>query len=373
MRFTIFLAAMPACLALIAPAGTAQTPAASAEPLKVFLQGSSAAELSSLVTAQGGKITHDLHIIDAVGALLTPEQLEQVVKSPQVMRVFDDLSVSAQPPDSQAKPDKPCDIGGSVELQLADSAISWTLYNKKATPAPLERLQLSWPAPLGPIKQLSLGERELDPALFTTTAEGSALLELGNGEFDPIPTLTASQDLRIVFSAPATQPLHQRDFELEASFVGDCSIELIPGYDDNHENFYYNTVIGADALHRNGVTGRGITVAVIDSGLWDHPAITMDTMGKTRVLARYDAISDTQGKEVFDASGHGTHMTSIIAHSGPVTYGGIPTGAYKGLAPDVNVIAVKAFDMLMNSFASITDSGMPLHLLLVGYVAFVVA
>jgi len=345
MRFTIFLAAMPACLALIAPAGTAQTPAASAEPLKVFLQGSSAAELSSLVTAQGGTITHDLHIIDAVGALLTPEQLEQVVKSPQVMRVFDDLSVSAQPPDSQAKPDKPCDIGGSVELQLADSAISWTLYNKKATPAPLERLQLSWPAPLGPIKQLSLGERELDPALFTTTAEGSALLELGNGGFDPIPTLTASQDLRIVFSAPATQPLHQRDFELEASFVGDCSIELIPGYDDNHENFYYNTVIGADALHRNGVTGRGITVAVIDSGLWDHPAITMDTMGKTRVLARYDAISDTQGKEVFDASGHGTHMTSIIAHSGPVTYGGIPTGAYKGVAPDVNVIAVKAFNV----------------------------
>lgn len=344
MRYTAFLAAMPVCLALGAQVGAAQAPAEPAEPIKVFLQGSSSAELRALVTAQGGTITHDLHLIDAVGALLTPGQLERVTQSPQVMRVFDDLSVSAQPPDPEPEPDNTCDIGGSLELGLGDAAINWTLYNKKATPAQLERLQLSWPNAMGRIKRISLGDRELDPALFATAA-GSAVLELSEAGTDPAPALTASQDLRIVFSAPAAQPLHQRDFELEASFAGDCSIELIPGYDDNHENFYYNTVIGADELHRNGVTGRGITVAVIDSGLWDDPALTLDTSGKPRVLARYDAISDTLGTEVFDASGHGTHMTSIIAHSGPATYRGIPTGAYKGVAPDVNVVSVKAFDV----------------------------
>ena len=345
MRYAIFLAALPACLACIVPISAAQAPAESTEPLKVFLQGSSAAELGSLVTAQGGTITHDLHLIDAVGALLTPEQLKRVAQSPQVMRVFDDLSVSAQPPEGEPEAAKPCEIGGSLELGLGDSAISWTLFNKKETPALLERLELSWPAQLGTIKQLSLGDRELDPALFTKPTASSALLELSEAGTEPLPTLTASQDLRIAFSSPAAQPLRQSDFQLEASFVGDCSIELIPGYDDNHENFYYNSVIGVDALHRNGVTGRGVTVAVIDSGLWDDPALTLDTSGKPRVLARYDAISDTTGEAVFDASGHGTHMTSVIAHSGPTTYGGVQTGAYKGVAPDVNVVSVKAFDV----------------------------
>jgi subtilisin family serine protease len=344
MRHTNILAALPVCLAFVAQACAAQSPAEPAEPLKVFLQGSSSAELESLVVAQGGTITHDLHIIDAVGALLTPGQLEKVARSPQVKRIFDDLSISAPPPDSRPERDKPCDLGGSLELKIDDSAINWTLYNKEETPALLERLQLSWPPELGPIKQISLGDRTLDPALFAAQTGSSAVLEPVNTGADPIPALTASQDLRIVFSSPAAGPLHQRDFELEASFVGDCSIELIPGYDDNHENFYYNAVIGADALHRNGVTGRGITVAVIDSGLWDHPALTNDTDGKPRVLARYDAISDTPG-EVFDASGHGTQMTSIIAHSGPEAYGGVPTGAYKGVAPDVNVVSVKAFDV----------------------------
>jgi subtilisin family serine protease len=345
MRYSIFLAAIPACFALAATVMAAQKSAEPPNALKVFLQGSSSAELSTLVTAQGGTVTHDLHIIDAIGAELTPGQLAKVVESPKVIRVFDDLSVSTQPPDTETEAKKPCDVGGSLELAFGDAAIKWTLYNKKPTPARLERLQLSWPAWLGPIKQISLGESELNPALFDTATDGSALLELSGEGTDPAPTLTASQDLRVVFSSAAGQPLHQRDFELEAGFVGDCSIELIPGYDDNHENFYYNSVIGVDALHRNGVTGQGITVAVIDSGLWDHPALTMNTRGKPRVLARYDAISDKLGEEVFDASGHGTHMTSVIAHSGPVTRAGVPTGAYKGVAPDVNVVSVKAFDV----------------------------
>ncbi|MEE4143813.1 MAG: S8 family peptidase [Halieaceae bacterium] len=345
MRYAIFLAAIPACLAVIGPAGAAQAPADPTQPLRVFLQGRSSTELGSLVTAQGGTITHDLHLIDAVGALLTPEQLEQVRQSPRVMRIFDDLSVSAEPDEAEVEADKPCEVGGSLELTLGDSAISWALFNKKEAPAQLERLELSWPAELGPIKALSLGDTALDPALLHNLTESSALLEPGDAGKEPLPTLTASQGLHIVFSSPASQPLHQRDFEIEASFVGDCSIELIPGYDDNHENFYYNSVIGVDALHRNGVTGRGITVAVIDSGLWDDPALTLDTRKKPRVLARYDAISDTVGEEVFDASGHGTHMTSIIAHSGPETYGGVQTGAYKGVAPDVNLVSVKAFDV----------------------------
>jgi serine protease AprX len=328
MNCRILLGALTVCLATVSPLTTAQAPPAATELLKVFLQGGSATELRSLVEAQGGTVTHDLHIIDAVGAELTRGQLEKVLESPQVTRFFDDLSISGQPPhDAPRNGDKNCAIGGSLELDIDDSGINWRLYNKKPTAAPLQRLKLSWPVQLGAIKKISLGDRDLD------TPDHAA------------PALTGIGDLSIGFSAKPTQPLHQRDFTLETKFSGDCSIELIPGYDDNHENFHYNSVVGVDALHLNGVTGRGVTVAVIDSGLWETPTLTNDTSGKPRLLARYDAITNTVGGQVFDASGHGTHMTSVIAHNGAVTRAGEPTGSYQGVAPDVNLVAVKAFDV----------------------------
>ena len=48
---------------------TAEEAVGEADILSVFLQGSSAVELRTLVEAQGGEVTHDLPIIDAVGSL----------------------------------------------------------------------------------------------------------------------------------------------------------------------------------------------------------------------------------------------------------------------------------------------------------------
>ena len=55
----------------------------------------------------------------------------------------------------------------------------------------------------------------------------------------------------------------------------------MPGYENNHEDFYYNIVAGIDALHLQGVTRKGVTVAVVDSGLWEHEALMKDTKGRT--------------------------------------------------------------------------------------------
>ncbi len=126
--------------------------------------------------------------------------------------------------------------------------------------------------------------------------------------------------------------------------LGGCSTDLVPGYENNHEDFYYNTVAGVDALHLQGITGKGVTVAVVDSGLWEHEALMKDTKGRNRVVARYDALTDTVGNEVVDESGHGTHMASIVANSAQTTQNGRPTGAFKGVAPDASLVAVKVLD-----------------------------
>jgi len=339
-KFSAVLTAGIAVFSQIAPAlGAAEA------PLKVFLQGNSSDDLQALVEAQGGTVTHDLHLIDAVGAELTRKQLDVVLQSPRVGRFFDDLSVSGEPAEEPVDEEESCNIGGSLELEIENSQVSWTLFNKLQDAASLERLEMAWPAELGSIKSISLGNAKLDPELYQNTAAGFVSLEFNASAQHKAPTLSGTQDLTITFDQGSAKPLRQREFEFTAEFTGDCSLELIPGYDDNHENFHYNAVAGVDALQRNGITGRGVTVAVIDSGLWDDPALVKDTKGKPRVLARYDAINNSASDGVFDASGHGTHMTSVIAHSGATTHQGEPTGTFKGVAPDVSLVSVKAFDV----------------------------
>jgi subtilisin family serine protease len=309
-----------------------------------MLQGSSSRELTELVETHGGTVSHDLHIINAVGALLTQAQLDEVLKSPLIIRHIDDLSAS-EPPDEPLK--SSCDVGGALELDYNTEGIRWTLYNKLPAPANLEGLELTWPVTLGTVEKISLGDKTINPGLTRDTPAGSLELQFSGSA---APVLTGRADLKVSFKSPSLPhspdpPLQQRDFTVTASFLGDCSTTLIPGYENNHENFYYASVAGAGALHLQGITGKGVTVAVLDSGLWETEALANNTSGKPRVLARYDAIKNTAGDKVFDESGHGTHMTSIIAHSGVTTENGNPTGTFKGIAPDVNLVAVKAFNV----------------------------
>src|SRR5262249_53114499 len=88
-----------------------------------------------------------------------------------------------------------------------------------------------------------------------------------------------------------------------------------------------------------GLTGAGVTVAVIDSGLNGGsvagPWVNEDLSGHNRVLVRFDAIKDAT-TTASDAYGHGTHVTSIVASSAD------PTQA--GVAPNGSLVAVTAFD-----------------------------
>ncbi|MEJ2531500.1 MAG: S8 family peptidase [Halioglobus sp.] len=333
---------------VLLPLVTGHTPAAAQdEPaqqkLSVMLQGGSATELRELVERHGGEVTHDLPIIDAVGAQLTRSQLDAVILSPLVSRHIDDLSLKEIPPQEPAEPENKCDVDGSLELDIADQSVRWRLYNKKEVPALLEHLTVRWPQRLGPIASISVDSLALDSIDLPSKGAGALEIEL-SGKHRP--GVRGTADLRIQFlEIPGKSgAVQQKDFSIKASFAGDCSTELLPAYENNHEDFYYATAAGADALHANGITGAGITVAVLDSGLWEHQALTQDTAGKNRIIARYDAIGNTAEHGVFDESGHGTHMTSVIAHSGAVTRQGEPTGTFKGIAPDVRLVAVKAFD-----------------------------
>ena len=91
-------------------------------------------------------------------------------------------------------------------------------------------------------------------------------------------------------------------------------------------------IIKADRLWEKGIDGRGITVAVIDSGIdKNHP----DLIGK--VVAEKNFLADEITAD--DLLGHGTMVAGIMAGSGAAS-----NGKYKGIAPGAKLISVKVID-----------------------------
>jgi len=96
----------------------------------------------------------------------------------------------------------------------------------------------------------------------------------------------------------------------------------------------YPAVVDAVAAWSNGlrpVAGRGIGVAVIDSGVTSHP----DLMDRVTLSKDFNpAVSGTD-----DAYGHGTAVAGIIAGDGTAS-----GGRYIGIAPRANVINLRVND-----------------------------
>jgi serine protease AprX len=107
----------------------------------------------------------------------------------------------------------------------------------------------------------------------------------------------------------------------------------------------YNQSIRAEKAWNSGYTGRGVGVAVIDTGIrGDLPDFTVsDADRSSRVVA--SAVVNPSATGAGDAFGHGTHVAGLIAGNGSNRPAGDPLrGRYVGVAPDARLISVKAGD-----------------------------
>lgn len=89
--------------------------------------------------------------------------------------------------------------------------------------------------------------------------------------------------------------------------------------------------IGADTAYAAGATGRGVRVAVIDSGIsLDHPEFA----GRIDRSASVDIV--TGGRSTLeDRNGHGSHVAGIVAAN-------VDGAGMRGVAPDATLVAIRA-------------------------------
>ncbi len=113
-----------------------------------------------------------------------------------------------------------------------------------------------------------------------------------------------------------------------APFMGDDTISCGAKRNNGAPEDIANKLIGIDKVWEKGFTGKGQTIAVIDSGIHPHPDL------KDKIVGWLDVRDGVMSP--CDDYGHGTHVAGIAAGNGVAS-----AGKHKGVAPDANLVGVR--------------------------------
>lgn len=105
-------------------------------------------------------------------------------------------------------------------------------------------------------------------------------------------------------------------------------------YLDDHVHKLMDTApitVGSDFANEYGLTGKNVSIAVLDTGVFPHEDLTTP---HNRIIGFKDFIK--QKEQSYDGDGHGTHVAGIAAGNGFSS-----RGKYMGIAPDANIVSVK--------------------------------
>lgn len=93
-------------------------------------------------------------------------------------------------------------------------------------------------------------------------------------------------------------------------------------------------VVGSRIANDTGYTGKGVGIAVLDTGIYPHPDLTRSD---NRIIVFKDFVNKKDSP--YDDNGHGTFVAGVAAGNGYSS-----NGKYAGVAPEANLIGVKVMN-----------------------------
>lgn len=346
--------------------------------VSVIVQGSvKGADLEATVTALGGTMTKDLHIINAFAAEMKARDVVQLAKADDVRWVSLDAQLQAATADPISFITWSTAIGAGVPDGFTDSAsiVDSALGPNGSFGSGAAKLAAftGFTAETAPGNAISKVELVLNTYASTQLGIGDATyvtplvngvpgkrVYLGNQAWE---TLVGPANAGLIYlDITASRAWRWADFEnnLEivldqtwlgrgksiyhdavglrvtsapgADTVGDSGGDTTPdtALDTTQQVNVFNQVIGASQLWNEAgkPRGKGVAVAVVDSGVLK----TKDLGKRVRATVNFNAASH----DAIDRYGHGTFVAGIIAGNGSLS-----GNKYVGVAPRSDVLNVR--------------------------------
>ena len=199
-------------------------------------------------------------------------------------------------------------------------------------------LQSGHSAPISPQSELIpviVQAQSLEQALEAVLElDGEVTHELGL--IDAVAARFPSQNLAVLESRQSIRRVYEDRTLMAAGFFS------FNQWSPPTPSTSYPERVEAWQLHGQGLTGRGVTLAVVDTGLFVKDEVVLDSENRYRILAHYDAIED-RDRSIYlpsDGNGHGAHVSGVSLNSRR----GTDSDQLNGIAPDADLVVVRAFD-----------------------------
>jgi serine protease AprX len=186
---------------------------------------------------------------------------------------------------------------------------------------------------------------QFKPAVTASRARADVALAGGRvfGQLRIIPALAVKLSAEQALTLSGSSDVHAVSLNAE---IGTSAL-LPPGQNPAPQTgnlqTTYDQTLNLPALWKAGVSGAGVGVAVIDTGIDGDLPDFESTSGGSRVVET--AITNPSAVTPYDTYGHGTDVAGIIAGNGANRPSSDPLdGQYIGVAPAANLISIKASD-----------------------------
>ncbi len=137
-----------------------------------------------------------------------------------------------------------------------------------------------------------------------------SVIELFEAWGDSIDVISGSEN---IYHADSLEDIEQFTSTKNVKLIAeDCPVEL---YDYPSEDIWYEKACNINSFTDNGITGQGVTVAVVDTGLYtEHEAFDNINIGEGANLCAYLDKDESKYTDISDMHGHGTAVTSVITN-----------------------------------------------------------